>query len=175
MFELLKGARRPYHHIRLNLFFRSNLLWWDCFLASWNGCRMIAADQAQTNHIWTDASGSFGCGALNPMSKRWIQLAWPSSFSDRVLNLGGESISLKELFPIVLASAVWCQDFRNSRVVVHCDNLGAVAVVNSGYSRVPQIMQLLRCLFFNRACFQIEFMGSTCTWNGEDVGRCHFT
>jgi hypothetical protein len=29
-------------------------------------------------------------------------------------------------------------------VVVHCDNAGAVAAVNSGYSRVPHLLQ---CLF----------------------------
>lgn len=114
MFELLRGARRPYHRIHLNLSFWSDLSWWDCFLASWNGCSTIPADQAQATYIWTDASSIFGCGALNPMSKQWIQLAWPSSFSNSVLNLDRESITLKELFPIVLACAVWCQDFRNS-------------------------------------------------------------
>ena len=147
MVELLKGARRPYHRIRLNLSFRSDLLWWDRFLASWNGCSMIPTDQAQATHVWMDASGVFGCGAFNPTSERWIQLEWPASFSDGVLNLGSESMTLKELFPIVLACTVWCQDFKRSTVVVHCDNEGAVAVVNSGYSRVLQIMHLLRCLF----------------------------
>ena len=156
MFELLRGARKPHHRIRLNLSFRSDLLWWDCFLAAWNGRSMIPAEQVLATHIWTDASGSFGCGALNPATRKWIQLAWPPTFSEDALNLGKESITLKELFPIVLACAVWCHDFEQSRVVVHCDNLGAVGVVNSGYSRVPQIMQLLRCLFFIRAHFQID-------------------
>ena len=41
-------------------------------------------------------------------------------------------------------------------MTVHCDNQGTVAVVNSGYSRVPPIMHLLRCLFFIRAPFQIN-------------------
>ena len=41
-------------------------------------------------------------------------------------------------------------------VRVSCDNTGMVAVVNSGYSRSPQIMHLLRCLFFIRANFQLE-------------------
>lgn len=41
-------------------------------------------------------------------------------------------------------------------MTVHCDNLGKVALVNSGYSKVPQIMHLLRCLFFIRAHLQIQ-------------------
>jgi len=40
------------------------------------------------------------------------------------------------------------------RVMVHCDNMGTVAVVNSGYSKVVAVIHLLRCLFFIRACFQ---------------------
>ena len=38
--------------------------------------------------------------------------------------------------------------------MVHCDNNGTVAVVNSGYSKVAAVMHLLRCLFFIRARFQ---------------------
>jgi hypothetical protein len=61
---------------------------------------------------------------------------------------GEDNITLKELLPVVLACATWGREWRNSTVVVHCDNAGAVAAVNSGYSRVPQIVHLLRCLFF---------------------------
>ena len=156
MFELLGGARRPHHHLRLSLAFRSDLLWWDCFISSWNGCRMIPFDQARAIHVWTDASGSFGCGAVVPVSGKWLQLAWPSAYSEDALHLGRESITFKELIPIVLACAVWGQEFAHMGVVVHCDNLGAVAVVNSGYSKVDPIMHLLRCLFFVRAYFQID-------------------
>ena len=38
--------------------------------------------------------------------------------------------------------------------VLHCDKQGAVAAVNSGYSRVQAIMHLLRCLFYVRARFK---------------------
>ena len=51
-----------------------------------------------------------------------------------------------------MGPGVW----RKARITVHCDNLGVVALVNSGYSRVPQIMHILRCLFFIRAHFQFS-------------------
>ena len=41
-------------------------------------------------------------------------------------------------------------------VVVHSDNLGTVAVVNSGYSKVPKVMHLLHCLFFIQAHFHLS-------------------
>lgn len=45
---------------------------------------------------------------------------------------------------------------KGSSVVVHCDNMGAVTVVNMGSSKVQQIMHLLRCLFFIRAHFNLS-------------------
>lgn len=41
MFELLGGTRLPHHRIRLNLSFRSDLLWWGTFMDSWNGVSMM--------------------------------------------------------------------------------------------------------------------------------------
>ena len=66
------------------------------------------------------------------------------------------SIFLQELLPIVLACAMWGQAWRGSLVVIHCDNTRAVAVVSSGYSKVPQIMHLLRCLFFICAHYSLS-------------------
>ena len=60
----------------------------------------------------------------------------------------GDSITWMELLLIVLAGMVWGQAWRGQRIIVHCNNTGAVTVANSGYSRAPRIMHLLRCLFF---------------------------
>lgn len=37
MYQLLGGARQAHHKLRLNLSFRSDLLWWVTFLSTWNG------------------------------------------------------------------------------------------------------------------------------------------
>ena len=80
-----------------------------------------------------------------------MQLQWFPSGSQGGTGLEGESITTKELLAIVLACAVWGKNWAGQVVKVHCDNSGAVSVVNSGYSRVPQMMHLLRCLFFIQA------------------------
>ena len=36
MIDLATTAKELHHHIRLNLSFRSNLLWWATFLQKWN-------------------------------------------------------------------------------------------------------------------------------------------
>ena len=158
LFELLAGVRQAHHHIRLNAAFRSDLLWWATFLDSWNGVAMMQSySRNQPAHqVWTDASGHFGCGAVCPTSGAWLQLPWPQSPPRGALRLQEESILLQELIPIILACAIWGPRWQGSLVVVHCDNMGAVSVVNTGYSKVPQIMHLLRCLFFICAFFYLS-------------------
>ena len=65
-------------------------------------------------------------------------------------------IAWKEFLPIILACAIWGSHWIGGVVTFHCDNTAAVSVINSGYSRVLNIMLLLRCLFFIRAHFQLE-------------------
>lgn len=153
MFELLSGVRQPHHHIRLNVSFRSDLIWWSTFIGAWNGVSLLLdVGPGRVSHRFvTDASGQFGCGAL--WGSKWLQLQWtPPSRADS-FNLPEASITLQELLPVVLACAVWGPAWKHTLVEVYCDNQGAVAVINSGYSKVPQMMHLLRCLFFIRAFF----------------------
>ena len=94
------------------------------------------------SQLVTDASGSIGRGAL--WQARWLQWQWaPTVWS------GGN-----ELEEASITAAVWGPEWRDLNVIVCCDNMGAVAVVNTGYSKVPQIMHLLCCLFFIRAKFR---------------------
>ena len=68
---------------------------------------------------------------------------------------GQWSIAAKELTPIVMATALWGNLWRGKIVLVHCDDQAVVEVVNAGYSKDPLLMQLLRCLFFIMAYFEI--------------------
>ncbi len=76
VFELLSVARKRHHYIRLNQSFRSDLRWWDLFLAPLNrrplARPIIPASQRIT--FASDASGSIGCGAL--WTPHWLQLLW---------------------------------------------------------------------------------------------------
>ena len=75
LIELLAGFRKPYYHVRLNQEFKADLMWWVTFMRSWNGTAIITPTEQgrQVLHIWTDASGSFGCGAVAPAQREWLQ------------------------------------------------------------------------------------------------------
>ena len=157
LIERLAGFRKPYHHVRINEELKADLRWWATFMTSWNGTAIITPTEQgrREHHIWTDASGSFGCGAIAPSQQEWLQWRWSNCSSYRGESVE-ESILWMELFPIVLATAVWGKRWTELNVIVHCDNMGAVAVVNSGYSKAAPVMHLLRCLFFVRARFQFS-------------------
>ena len=140
VFELLSVTSRKHHHIRLNAMFRSDLLWWSTFLSTWNGVAIIPEEGDSGIKLFTDASGGIGCGAW--CGNQWLQYKWPQTNSFRDV-----PITQKEVLPVVLACAVWGEQWSSQMVQAYCDNEAAVSVLNSGYSRDPQIMHLLRCLF----------------------------
>lgn len=75
MFELLRGTAKKQLFIRLNRSFHSDLRWWHLFLESWNGVAMMGSWEWQPKiHLFSDVSGSFGCGAWWDQS--WLQVAW---------------------------------------------------------------------------------------------------
>ena len=155
LLDLLKSARsRPQNaYIRLNLEARSDILWWQTFIAEWNGLSMMRSlRQASPDVILTsDASGGWGCGAF--WCQFWFQLQWPAS----ALN---DTITVKELLPIVIAAAIWGPLWQHKAVLCHCDNEAVVYILNSGTSKDPNSMSLLRCLFFFAAKYDLLIFAS---------------
>ena len=123
---------------------------------AWNGVSLIRefGKEGVDHDVVTDASGRFGCGGL--WRNRWFQVQWNPEYRITKDPLPQDSIMLRELLPVVIAAAIWGQEWRNSVVRVRCDNEGAVAAINSGYSKVQGILHLLRCLFFFRAYYGIH-------------------
>ena len=81
----------------------------------------------------------------------WFQLRWPPSYATVTC-----TIVPKELVSVVMACAVWGWHSRGKVVHVHSDNEAVVASANVGYSKDPQMMHLIRCLFFILAAWSIS-------------------
>lgn len=133
-FELLAAVQKAHHFIRLNTSFKSDLQWWDMFLCQLNG-RSLDVTSRFSVSFTTDASGSIGCGALWPPF--WLQYLWPETVKGE-MSCRDDGITFKELLPIVFTCAVLRYRWRNVSVRVFCDNMGMVAVVNSGYCKATQ-------------------------------------
>ena len=96
--------------------------------------------------VATDALGSWGCGAV--WSQNWFHCPWNEAWA-------GVPINTKELVPIVVAVAMWGRLWRNSHVLILCDNLAVVMVLRARTCKDAIMMHLLRSLHFFLAKWDI--------------------
>ena len=148
LFDLLSTVSKQHHHLRLSQGIRSDLTWWSTFMDQWNGVSFMSlfSPAPPTIVIETDASGSWGAGAV--WASRWFQLAWTNEGEKH------SNIATLELIPIVIASAVWGKHWQRQSVLCRCDNQAVVCAVTARSCRDPNLMHLLRCLFFFESHFQ---------------------
>ena len=150
LIDLLKiSHNRPSNtFLRLNLAARSDIIWWNSFIESWNGLSMMHSLRIHNPDIilTSDASGSWGCGAY--YNTRWLQYQWSHLTQ-------GYDITAKELLPIVFAAAIWGEEWEEKSILCRCDNEAVVHIVNTGTSRDPVAMGLMRCLFFISAKYNL--------------------
>ena len=150
VFRLLSQFRRPDHQIRLNAAFRADLEWWHTFVSAWNGVSMMLKESLLFPGVvvWSDASGSWGCGAH--WGNQWCQVPW-----GEWLGFASASIAAKELLPIIVATAIWGPWWKGLVVMCHCDNEAVVASIKGGYCRDPGMAHMLRYLFYLEVRFDI--------------------
>ena len=97
--------------------------------------------------VWhTDASGFWGCEAYWGGMGQWIQAQWNRDWQSK-------NVTLKEMIPIVLATAMWGRHCSHEYVL---DNMAAVQIMASKTSKEQGIMHLLRCLHSFTAMFDIN-------------------
>ena len=154
IYELLAQTRdfKKHYLVRLNSECRADIEWWVAYCSNWNGVSILRESRAGQPdvHLHTDASGAWGCGAI--WQGQWFQVPWEQ------LPIANASIAPKELFPIMLACAVWGRLWSGSTVCAHCDNMAAVDVVNKGRAREPLMCHQLRALFYMSAHFNFELV-----------------
>ena len=146
--DTMKIPRHPHHFVHLNQQCKVDLAWWATFLSSWNGTSFFAPDSIGTSVI-SDASG-WGCGAFNTSTGAWFQLEWPASWTT-------VSIAVKEMIPVIIATALWGSLWSQYRVNILSDNTSVDSVITSRTSKdSPHMAHLLRCLFFFKAHYDCE-------------------
>ena len=148
LFALLHRTAIPNHHIHFTAGARADLAWWRCFLQTWNGSSFFPLPEPSC-HVFTDASGSWGCGAV-AQDTGWLQVPWPDSWN-------AIDIAAKELVPVVLAAALWGPQWAGRHVRFHIDNMAVVEVLKTHTSRHPLMMHLLRCFAFYASYYRFHF------------------
>ena len=124
---------------------KNDLKMWLHFLENWNGVSLfLETEESHANHmdLFTDASGTLGFGGY--FRGEWFYGEWPEEILDRLTKR--VSICFQELLPVVVAAILWGKHWSRKRIIFHCDNEGAVYILNKGTSSCPDIMKLMRRL-----------------------------
>ena len=135
-------------YVHLNLSVQANLHWWLHHLQSWNGLSFFPPPLPLV-HVYSDASGSFGCGMFS-RPHGWLQLQWPPTWLS-------VNIATKEFVPVVTAAALWGKLWAGSHVCFHIDKLTVVSILNKQSAKDPLLSHLLQCLFFFSAFCKFHF------------------
>jgi hypothetical protein len=140
LITLATKAKKLHHRVNLTLEARGDIVWWTKSASRWNGSSVFYEDLWTSSidlELYTDASG-VGIGAV--FGRRWLSASFDIDQSLR-------SIAWRELYAVLVACATWGRFFTGMRVLIFCDNLSVVSIVNSGASRCPLVMRLVRALF----------------------------
>ena len=62
------------------------------------------------------------------------------------------------MLPIVLATAMWGNQWRGNTVLCQCGNAAVVAAINSGWCKNKHTMHLLRSLYLFEAAYQVRLL-----------------
>ena len=92
----------------MNYAFRSDLEWWDKFLAGWDVSLFWEVDKFNPDlSLLSDASDQWGCGAL--LGIQWFQYQWAEGMDKA-------NITRKESIPIILAAAIWGHEWSRKTI-----------------------------------------------------------
>ena len=152
LFDLVVGLTCPHYRITLNSESRADLQAWENFITEFNGksCFLfqnwVSSDSIK---LYSDAAGVYG-GFAAVFGCRWIAGDWTPDMEPL-------HITVKELFPIVLALEIWGHLLTNHKLLFLSDNAAVVDIINKTSSKDKCIMKLVRRLVIAALKFNIFF------------------
>ena len=148
---------KSHHHVALGSEFKFDCNVWKVFLANFRNqalCwQMIDWDKntilATQLNFSSDASrnGLLGFGAV--FNKHWTYEQWEPGF---IANCD-PSIEYLELFGVVAALLTWGHELKDRRIILFCDNMSVVGMINLSTSSCKNCMFLLRLMILNNLVF----------------------
>ena len=124
-----------HHHVSLDKEFRSDCLTWLHFLTKSDNeitkfCRpfmdLDKVVKAEDLRFFTDSSACETLGFGGVCQQEWFWGKWEPWY----INTNEPSIAYLELYAVCIGLYIWSHKFANLRILLHCDNLSVVAMIN---------------------------------------------
>ena len=142
-----KISDKPHYHVRLPSDVKKDLQLWKFFLNQQQAVARPFTDfsiifTAQEIDMFTDSSANplLGCGGYCGSS--WFERQWNQEFIIKYR----PSINFLELYAVTVAVVLWLHRFKNKRIVLFCDNLSVVNMINNSSSKCMHCMTLIRII-----------------------------
>lgn len=121
---------------------QKDIWWWQKFMKTYNGISMMPWQEfgEPDEELTTDACLLGGGATLDGQH-------FACRFPDWLLETK-PNINYLEFLVIIIAAKVWKRKLRNKRIMVHCDNLVTVFIINTGRAKSRLLQKASRELAF---------------------------
>ena len=141
------GLKKPHHHTRITADLRADLEMWLTFLSHPSAyCRPFfdfSADlKADKVNFYTDASRNFDLGAGGVCEQSWFYVQWDRTFMEE----NQPSIEYLELYAVAVGVLNWVHRYQNRRIILFCDNISVVYMINRSTSTCSHCLKLIRLI-----------------------------
>ena len=134
------------------LYVRKDLLWWSCFLNTYNGISMmLLEDWSHPDEFLESDATLCSCGGWFPQKREFFHVKFP----DFILNFNLH-VNQCELLALMICVKLWSCYFSNKKILLKCDNQSTVAVLNSGSTKDSFMQCCLREILFFAARYNFE-------------------
>ena len=144
LLELLRSVKRKNHHINLNAEAKKDLRWFLKFMDRYNGRTAIPEDDwCSPDEIMASDSTLVGIGGVHWSSSgmQYFHEVIPPEWKD-------QHICVYELLAILVCLHTWSSRNQNKRILMQCDNLSCVLLLNTGTqdNRLPDLLSRIDLL-----------------------------
>ncbi len=151
LIDLSKSVKYLHYKIKLNVQARKDMEWWLKCIDTHNGITLFPQDwsDASVLELWTDASNA---AAAAVFENDWFVIPFVGDSKWMV----EKPIHWRELYAVVKCIKTFARRLANRRIVLHVDNQVACHSINNGTCKCPDMMELIRSMYYVLAQYGIE-------------------
>ena len=177
-----KGLKQ-HHHIYLDQEFTADcIVWLKLLKGNLSGTLSLSLDstpsvvyrpfldqdkclRAEDIGFFTDSSANATLGFGGICQQQWFYGQWEPGY----INKYKHSIEYLELYAVCIGAFIWSKRLENQRILIHCDNMAVVSMVNKTTSSSKRCMHLIRLLVLRSMQFNFRLFASYVSTKSNDL------
>ena len=148
LYSFGSALTKPNHHLKVKKEMQYDLLAWRTFLTNQTMCgrpffHFDLEVHSEDIGFYTDASRNqeLGCGGI--CGRNWFIMQWEEKLIDQLQ----PSIAFLELYTAAIGILAWLNEsLANRKVIIYCDNMSVVYMLNKTSSSCKHCMILIRII-----------------------------